>query len=149
MKIPSGIADGQTVVLREEGEPGVKNGPKGDLYINVNVKKHKIYSRKADHVLCEIPISFPGATLGTEIEIPMVDGSKEKYKIPAGTQTGTKFILKNKGFKSVNGSWRGDFVFTVNVDVPKKLTLEQKELITKLASTMNETITPKKKGIFG
>lgn len=149
VKIPAGIADGQTVVLREEGEPGVKNGPKGDLYINVNVKKHKIYTRKADHVLCNIPISFPGATLGTEIDVPLVDGTKEKYKIPAGTQTGTKFVLKNKGFKSVNGSWRGDFVFTVDVDVPKKLTQEQKDLITKLAATMNETISPKKKGIFG
>ena len=79
----------------------------------------------------------------------LVDRTKKKYKIPARTQTGTKFVLKNKGFKSVNGSWRGDFVFTVDVDVPKKLTQKQKDLITKLAATMNETISPKKKGIFG
>ena len=149
VKIPVGIDDGQTVVLRGEGEPGTKNGPKGDLYINVHVKKHSIYSRKADHVLCDIPITFTGATLGTEIEIPMVDGTKEKYKIPEGTQTGSKFVLRGKGFKSVNGNWRGDFVFTVHVQVPKKLTAEQRELISKLALTMNEQPPIKKRGIFG
>ena len=78
VKIPEGIDDGQTVVLRGEGEPGSKGGPNGDLYINVHVKKHSIYTRKADHVLCDIPITFTGATLGTEIEIPLVDGTKEK-----------------------------------------------------------------------
>ena len=149
VKIPEGISDGQTVVLRGEGEPGTKNGPKGDLYINVHVKKHSIYTRKADHVLCDIPITFTGATLGTEIEVPLVDGTKEKYKIPEGTQTGTKFVLRGKGFKNVNGNWRGDFVFTVNVQIPKKLTPEQRDLITKLALTMNEQPPIKKRGIFG
>ena len=149
LKIPEGISDGQTVVLRGEGEPGTKNGPKGDLYINVHVKKHSIYTRKADHVLCDIPITFTGATLGTEIEVPLVDGTKEKYKIPEGTQTGTKFVLRGKGFKNVNGNWRGDFVFTVNVQIPKKLTPEQRDLITKLALTMNEQPPIKKKGLFG
>ncbi len=148
VKIPAGIDDGQTVVLRDEGEPGSKGGPNGDLFINVHVKRHSKYQRKADHVLCDIPITFTGATLGTEIEIPLVDGTKEKYKIPEGTQTGTKFVLKGKGFKSVNGNWKGDFIFTVNVQVPKKLTPEQRELITKLALTMNEQPT-KKRGIFG
>ena len=79
----------------------------------------------------------------------MVDGTKEKYKIPEGTQTGTKFVIKGKGFKSVNSNWKGDFVFTVNVQVPKKLTPEQRELISKLAVTMNEQPPVKRKGIFG
>ena len=150
VKIPAGINDGQTIVLRGEGEPGEKGGPKGDLYINIHVKKHDIYTRKADHVLCDIPITFTGATLGTEIEVPMVDGTKQKYTIPAGTQTGTKFVIKNKGFKSVNNkNWSGDFVFTVVVQVPKRLTQEQRELITKLALTMNEQPPIKKRGIFG
>ena len=79
----------------------------------------------------------------------MVDGSKEKYKIPDGTQTGTRFVIRNKGFKSVNGIQRGDFIFTVTVQVPKKLTAEQRELLTKLAKTMNEQPPVKKKGFFG
>lgn len=149
VKIPEGIDDGQTIVLKGEGEPGINNGPKGDLYIVVRLKRHNIYTRKGEHVFCDIPITFTGAALGTEIEIPMVDGSQEKYKIPEGTQTGTRFTIKNKGFKSVNGNWRGDFVFTVTVQVPKKLTHEQRELLVELAKTMNEQPPIKKKGIFG
>ena len=126
--VPEGISDGQTLVKRGEGEPGTKGGARGDLYITVRVKKHSIFSRQSDHVLCDIPITFTGATLGTEIDVPMVDGSKEKFKIPEGTQTGTKFTIKNKGFKNLNGNWRGDFVFTVIVQVPKKLTAEQRKL---------------------
>lgn len=149
VKIPEGIDEGQTIVLKNEGEVGHNGGPNGDLYIVIHIKRHSIYSRKAEHVLCDIPITFAGAALGTELEIPMVDGTKEKYKIPEGTQTGTKFAIKNKGFKSVNGNWRGDFVFTVIVQTPKKLTREQRELFTELAKTMNEQPPIKKRGIFG
>ncbi|MCI8759769.1 MAG: molecular chaperone DnaJ [Clostridia bacterium] len=149
VKIPAGIDDNQTVVLRGEGEPGEKGGPKGDLYITVRIKKHSIYSRKGNHVLCEVPITITQATLGAELEIPMVDGSKETYKIPEGTQTGTKFTLKNKGFKSVNSSNVGDFVFTVTVQTPKRLTKEQRDLLTQLAKTMNEQPPVKKRGLFG
>lgn len=147
--IPAGIDDGQTVVLRNEGEPGTQNGPKGDLYIVVRIKRHSIYTRKGDGVYCDIPITFTQATLGAELKIPMVDGSIEKYKIPDGTQTGTRFVIKNKGFKNVNGSQRGDFIFNVVVQVPKKLTSEQRELLTKLAKTMNEQPPVKKRGFFG
>lgn len=149
VKIPEGVDEGQTIVLKNEGEVGKNGGPSGDLYIVIHIKRHSIYSRKAEHVLCEIPITFTGATLGTEIEVPMVDGTKEKYRIPEGTQTGTKFTIKNKGFKSVNGNWRGDFVFTVVVQTPKKLTHEQRELLVELAKTMNEQPPIRKKGIFG
>ena len=79
----------------------------------------------------------------------MVDDSKEKYKIPEGTQTGTKFTIRNKGFKSVNSSQQGDFVFTVNVQTPKKLTKEQRDLLVELAKTMNEQPPIKKRGFFG
>ena len=149
IKIPAGIDDNQTIVLRNEGEPGEKGGPKGDLYIVVRIKKHSIYTRNGNKVLCNIPITFTQATLGAELEIPMVDGSKEKYRIPEGTQTGTKFTIRDKGFKSVNGSYQGDFIFTVQVQVPKHLTKEQRELLTELAKTMNEQPPVKKKGIFG
>ena len=149
VKIPAGIDDNQTVVLRGEGEPGQKGGPKGDLYITVRIKKHSIFTRSGNNVMCEVPITITQATLGADLEIPMVDGTKEIYKIPDGTQTGTKFVIKNKGFKSVNSSSVGDFVFTVKVQTPKKLTKEQRELLVQLAKTMNEQPPIKKRGFFG
>lgn len=149
INIPAGINDNQTVVLRGEGDVGEKGGPKGDIYITVHLKRHSIYTRKGDNVLCDIPITITQATLGAELQIPMVNGEKVSYKIPDGTQTGTKFTIKNKGFKSINSNWQGDFVFTVVVQTPKKLTSEQRELLTKLAKTMNEQPPVKKRGLFG
>ena len=149
VKIPAGIDDNQTVVLRGEGEPGEKGGPKGDLYITVRIKKHSIFTRSGNNVMCEVPITITQATLGADLEIPMVDGTKVEYKIPDGTQTGTKFVIRNKGFKSVNSSSVGDFVFTVKVQTPKKLTKEQRELLVQLAKTMNEQPPIKKRGFFG
>ena len=149
VKIPAGIDNAQTVVLRGEGEPGEKGGPKGDLYITVKIKRHSIYTRSGNNVICDIPISITQATLGAELEIPMVDGSKEKYKIPDATQTGTKFVIKNKGFKSVNSNVVGDFIFNVVVQTPKRLTKEQRELLVQLAKTMNEQPPIKKRGLFG
>ena len=149
VKIPAGIDDNQTVVLRGEGEPGEKGGPKGDLYITVKIKKHSIFTRNGNNVMCEVPITITQATLGADIEIPMVDGTRVAYKIPDGTQTGTKFVIKNKGFKSVNSSSVGDFIFTVKVQTPKKLTKEQRDLLVQLAKTMNEQPPIKKRGFFG
>lgn len=149
VKIPAGIDDNQTIVLRGEGEAGSRGGAKGDLYIVIRVKKHSIYTRSGNDVYCTIPITFTQATLGADLEIPMVDGTKESYKIPEGTQTGTKFTIRNKGFKSINTSSQGNFVFNVQVQVPKRLTKEQRDLLTQLAKTMNEQPPVKKKGIFG
>jgi molecular chaperone DnaJ len=148
VKIPAGIDNDQTVVLRGEGDSGEKGGAQGDLHIRIRIKRSRIYSREGNTVLCEIPVTITQATLGAELEIPMVDGSKEKYKIPEATQTGTKFTLRGKGFKTVNSTSQGDFIFTVIVQTPKKLTKEQRELIEKLALTMNEQPPVKKKGIF-
>lgn len=149
IRIPAGIDDGQTVVLRGEGEPGKNGGPNGDIYITVHLKRNSIFTRENNDVYCEIPITFTQATLGSELEIPMVVGEKEKYKIPEGTQSGTKFVIKNKGFQNINTGNRGNLIFTVQVQVPKKLTKEQRELLTQLAKTMNEQPPIKKKGIFG
>ena len=149
VRIPAGIDTKQTIVLRGEGEPGAKGGAKGDLYITVRVKKHNIFTRNGQDVLCEVPITFTQATLGADLEIPMVDGSKEVYRIPDGTQPGTKFTIRGKGFKNINNSSQGNFVFTVLVQVPKKLTKEQRDLMMELAKTMNEQPPVKKRGIFG
>ena len=149
IKIPAGINDNQTVVLRGEGNPGVKGGPAGDLYITVRVRKSSIFKRDGNSVYCDIPVTITQATLGAELEIPMVDGSKEKYKIPEATQTGTQFTIRGKGFKSINSSMQGNFIFRVVVQTPKKLTKEQRDLLMALAKTMNEQPPVKKKGIFG
>ena len=149
IKIPAGINDNQTVVLRGEGNPGVKGGPAGDLYITVRVRKSSIFKRDGNSVYCDIPVTITQATLGAELEIPMVDGSIEKYKIPEATQTGTQFTIRGKGFKSINSSMQGNFIFRVVVQTPKKLTKEQRDLLMPLAKTMNEQPPVKKKGIFG
>ena len=149
VKIPAGIDDNQTVILRGEGAAGNKGGEKGDLFITVHVKRHSIYTRKQNNVYCDIPVTITQATLGANLEIPMVDGTKEKCKIPEGTQTDTKFRIKGKGFKNPNSGYAGDFIFTVVVRTPKRLTKEQRELMEKLAKTMNEQPLVKKKGIFG
>ena len=119
-------------MLRGEGEPGEKGGPKGDLYITVKIKRHSIYTRSGNNVICDIPISITQATLGAELEIPMVDGSKEKYKIPDATQTGTKFVIKNKGFKYVNSNVVGDFIFNVVVSNSKKINKRTKRAISSI-----------------
>lgn len=149
VKIPAGIDEGQTVILRGEGAAGEKGGEKGDLFITVHIKHHSIYTRKQNNVYCEIPVTITQATLGANLEIPMVDGSKEKCKIPEGTQTDTKFRIKGKGFKNPNSNIAGDFIFTVIVKTPKKLTKEQRDLMEQLAKTMNEQPPVRKKGIFG
>ena len=149
VKIPQGIDDGQTVILRGEGAAGTKGGEKGDLFITVHLKKHKIYTRKQSNVYCEIPVTITQATLGANIDVPMVDGSIEKCKIPEATQTGTKFRIKGKGFKNPNSSYAGDFIFTVIVQTPKKLSKEQRTLLEQLAKTMNEQPPVRRKGIFG
>ena len=149
INIPAGIAEGETLILRGEGEPGERGGEKGDMHLTVHVKRHSIFKRDGTNVLCDIPITMTQATLGAELEIPMVDGEKVKYKIPEGTQTGTKFNIRNKGFKVLNGNWQGDYIFTVNVQTPKRLTKEQRDLFTQLAKTMNEQPPVKKRGLFG
>ncbi len=149
VKIPAGIDDGQTVVLRGEGEPGKNGGTNGDIYITVRLKKNRIFTRQDDNVYCDIPITFTQATLGADIEIPLVDGGKVSYRIPEGTQSGTKFTIKDKGFVHINSGYRGNLIFTVQVQVPKRLTKEQRDLLVELAKTMNEQPPVKKRGIFG
>ncbi len=149
VSVPAGIDHGQTIVLKGEGEAGTKGGSRGDLYIVVSVRNHSLFKRQGNNIVCEIPITFTQATLGADIELPMVDGKKEVYKIPEATQPGSKFVLRGKGFKAVNSTYQGDYIFIVNVQVPKRLTPEQRELLTKLARTMNEQPPIKKKGIFG
>ena len=119
------------------------------MYITVHIKRHSIFKRNGNDVICEVPITFTQATLGADLVIPMVDGSKEKYRIPEGTQNGTKFTIRGKGFKNINSNYQGNFIFTVSVQIPKRLTKEQREILNMLAKTMNEQPPIKKRGLFG
>lgn len=148
VNIPAGVADGNTILMREEGADGKNGGSKGDLHIIVSVEKDKIYERKGDDVYIEIPISYTKAVLGGDVEIPLVDGTVEKYKIKEGTPAGAKYKVKGKGFKHPNSNVTGDLYFIIDIDIPKKITKEQRELLEKLALTFKEDLPPKKKGIF-
>lgn len=149
VEIPAGISDGQTIRLQGRGEPGKNGGPNGDIYVDIRVKESKIFTRNGNNVECIIPITITQATLGADLKIPTVTGEDEKFSIAEGTQTGTRFSLRGKGFKKLNSNSIGDLIFTVQVQTPKKLTKEQRELFNKLAKTMNEQPPVKRKGFFG
>jgi molecular chaperone DnaJ len=133
--------------LRGEGEPGTRGGDHGDLYVNINILPHKIFKRDGVDVICEIPISFPQAALGAEIDVPTIDGIV-KYAIPEGTQSGTVFKIKSKGIPRVRGYGRGDEIIRVFVEVPKKLNEKQKELLRQFADGCSEDVNEQKKSFF-
>ncbi len=137
VKIPEGIDNGQIISLRGEGEPGLRGGPAGDLYITVGVKSHSIFTRKGNSIFCDVHISFSEAALGAIIDVPTLQGNVE-YDLAEGTQTGSIFTLKGKGIKGVNSRNPGDLYFTVIVDVPKKLNKEQREILTQFAKASGE-----------
>ena len=142
--IPAGIDDGQMIKLSGQGEMGAKGGPRGDLYIIVNVKNHSVFERNGFDVLLDLPITFVQAALGDEIEVPTIDG-KVKYTIPEGTQTGTTFRLREKGIPKLRGNSRGDQYVTVIIETPKKLSEDQKELLRDFSKACGKEVHEKKK----
>ncbi len=128
VKIPAGIDDGQQLRVSGQGEPGVNGGPSGDLYVVFHVRSHEFFERDGDDIYCEMPLTFAQAALGDEVEVPTLHG-KVKLKIPAGTQTGTKFRLRGKGVPNVRGYGQGDQHIHVRVITPTKLTEKQKQLL--------------------
>ncbi len=128
VKVPAGIDHGQQLRLAGQGEAGVNGGPPGDLFIVFNVKPHEFFERDGDDIYCEMPLTFAQVALGDEIEVPTLTG-KVKLKIPAGTQTGTNFRLRNKGVPNVHGRGQGDQHVQVRIVTPRNLTEKEKELI--------------------
>ena len=147
LNIPAGIDDGQTISLRGEGEPGVKGGPAGDLYVAIRVKPHTLFKRDGYDIVSDVPISFAQAALGAEIDIQTIDGP-QKQAIPEGTQTGTVFKLKGKGVRHLRSTTRGDHYLRVNIDVPLKLNGKQKELLRQFAEAGGDAAGESKKGFF-
>lgn len=132
VKIPAGVETGSRLRISGEGEAGVNGGPKGDLYVFIHVAEHETFERQGTNLYTSVPISFTQAALGAEIEVRTLEG-EEELKIPAGTQTGTVFRIKNEGMPSLSGGGKGDLFVAVTVVTPKSLTREQRKLLEQLA----------------
>lgn len=137
IKIPAGVDTGDRIRLTGEGEAGYHGGPAGDLYVEVEVANHAIFTRQGNDLYCEVPISFIIAALGDTIEVPTLEG-RVKIKVPPETQTGKVFRLRGKGVKSVHGSHKGDILCRIMVETPVKLNKKQKSLFEDLAKSLAE-----------
>ncbi|MHB8302118.1 MAG: molecular chaperone DnaJ [Acidobacteriaceae bacterium] len=146
--VPAGIEDRMRIRYQGEGDAGRFGGPTGDLYVVIAVEAHPFFEREGNDLHYALPVSFPQATLGTELTIATLEG-ETKLKIPEGTQSGTEFRLRNKGVPYLNDHGRGDLIVQVVVQVPKKLTKAQRELMRQLAETLTVENTPSSRSFFG
>jgi molecular chaperone DnaJ len=147
IKIPAGVDSGSRLKLRGEGEAGHHGGPPGDLYVVIDVRPHPLFTRQGNDIICEVPISFPHAALGAEIDVPTLEG-KTKIKISPGTQSGSVQRLKGKGAPDLRGGGRGDQLVRLLVETPRKLTGRQRELLEEFARLGGEEVNPLSKGFF-
>jgi molecular chaperone DnaJ len=147
VKIPAGVDTGSRLKLRGEGEAGAAGGPSGDLYVVVRVLEHPLFQREENDVICDMPVSFPHAALGADIEVPTLEG-KARLRVPPGTQSGTKFRMRGKGIVDLRGYGRGDHVVRIVVETPRKLTARQRELLEEFARSSGEDVHPLSRGFL-
>lgn len=140
IRIPEGVDDGSRLRLEGEGEPGETQGLRGDLYVVIRVAKHHFFERQENNLLCQIALSFAQAALGAVIEVPGLDLETDRLKIPAGTQTGEVFRLKNRGIKDLRSRRKGDLFVKVVIKTPENLTKEEKAVLQKLAELRGEDL---------
>lgn len=149
VKVPAGVDTGDRIRLGGQGEAGVNGGPPGDLYVQVNIREHPIFTREGENLYCEVPISFVDAALGGELEVPTLDG-RVTLKIPAGTQTGKLFRLRGKGVNvsEVRRGGTGDLFCRVQVETPVNLSKKQKDLLREFEEESSEKQSPKRSSWF-
>jgi molecular chaperone DnaJ len=148
VEIPAGVDAGTQVRLAGEGEPGTNGGPNGSLFLMLDVQPHKFFRRRENDLILNLDINLAQATLGADIAVPTLEG-EATLKIPAATQPGKVFKLKGKGVPHLRRKdQRGDQLVIVNVEIPSKLTKEQRELFEKLATTLGTSVRPKEKGFL-
>jgi len=147
VNIPAGVDDGTRVRLGGEGQPGGNGGPSGDLYVFLKVREHPFFERHEQDLHCTIPLNIGQAALGCDIEVPTLEGPY-KLKIPEGTQHGAQFRLRHKGVPMVNGNGRGDLYIHAAVQIPSRLTREQRKLLEQLRDTLPVDNAPAEKGLF-
>jgi len=145
IKIPAGIDNGMRLRLEGEGEAGEAGAGRGDLYVRVHVKEHKIFNRRNDDLFCQMPVSFSQAALGARVEIPTLDGLRE-IKVPPGTQSGDVVRVKGLGVPRVGGHGRGELIVRLNVKTPGRLSRKQKDLLKKLAEETGEDLSSVSRG---
>lgn len=145
--IPAGVDNGTQIRLSGEGQPGINGGPRGNLYIEIKVKPHKFFRRRSDDVLLDLNINIAQAALGAEIKVPTLDGD-EKLSIPAGTQPGKVFKLRHKGIPHLRGSGKGDQLVIINIDIPSRLSSEQRKLFEQLAETLGSEVLPQERSFL-
>ncbi|MBN2886744.1 MAG: molecular chaperone DnaJ [Chromatiaceae bacterium] len=138
VKVPAGVDNGDRIRLSGEGERGEHGGPAGDLYVQIQIQPHPIFTREDSNLYCQVPIGFVTAALGGELEVPTLDG-KVMLKIPPGTQTGKMFRVRGKGVKSVRGGVVGDLICRVAIETPVNLTERQKELLREFEESMRDS----------
>lgn len=138
VKIPAGVETGRRIRLTGEGEAGLRGGPRGDLYVMMNIKPHKLFQRDGSNLYCRVPITITRAALGGEIEVPTVEGTRAKVKVPAGTQTGQQFRLRGKGMSMIRTDARGDMYIEIFVETPVNLNKKQQDLLRDLDESMND-----------
>ncbi len=145
--IPAGVDTGTQMRLAGEGQPGINGGPNGNLFIAINVKPHKYFRRRDYDILMDLTVNVAQAALGDEVEVPTVDGPTE-LKIPMGTQPGKVLTLKGKGVPRLRGAGRGDQMVVINVDVPTKLSSEQRKLFEQLGKSLGHEVHPQERGFL-
>jgi len=147
IKMPAGVHEGQSVRVANEGEPGGRGGPRGDLYCYVKVKPHPFLERNGNDLIATVPISFTQAALGAMIDVPSLNGTKG-FKIPAGTQSGDIFRIKGAGLPDIRYRTKGDQLIRVAVEIPKKLSSRQRQLLSEFAETKDKGVFPQTKSFF-
>lgn len=154
IRIPAGISDGQAVRVKGEGEPPAHEespsgeGLRGDLHVVVRVRDHEVFQRHNNDLLLEMPISFARAALGAEIQVPTLDGEREKLTVPRGTQHGAILRIPGHGLPDIRNGRRGDLVVGVKIEIPTKLTKEQERLLREFAGDENESVMPQSQGFW-
>jgi molecular chaperone DnaJ len=147
VKVPAGVEQDTRIRYQGEGEGGRFGGPAGDLYVVLSVKAHRFFEREGDDLHCVLPVSFPQAALGTELQIETLEGMA-MIKIPEGTQSGREFKLRGKGVPHLNSHGKGDLIVEVRVATPSKLSKAQRELLRELSETLAVENTPTNRGLF-
>ncbi|HND56544.1 MAG TPA: DnaJ C-terminal domain-containing protein, partial [Pirellulaceae bacterium] len=147
VQIPRGIDDGMRVRLTGEGEPSPDGGSHGDCYVFVSVRRHRLFQRDGSNLILQLPITYSQAALGAKIEVPTLNGPAE-LEVPAGTQSGDVFRLSGRGMPEPRGGRTGDLLVQTHIEVPKKLTQRQQELLRELAELEHSHVTPQRKSFL-
>jgi molecular chaperone DnaJ len=145
--IPAGVDNGNQIRIAGEGQPGIDGGPHGNLYLVVQVRQHQYFRRRGNDILLDLDVNVAQAALGAEVQVPTVEGF-ETLKIPAGTQPGKVLRIRNMGVPSLRGSSRGDQLVVVNVEIPRHLNAEQRQLFEELAKSLGSEVRPAERGFL-